>query len=248
MDFNSNLNNLFTNYQNQQNYKMQKYDVNGDGKINSKDQTALNKEKTELLKNKNLLFDVNGDGQFTQADVDMFVKGDFDGDGETSALEEKFVKQYKNSLEVGWSATYNNGSSPFDSVDSSSAASYEGISSNSSNQTFIYNDYQSIQDSAVPLSSINFGEVSLGRQELPEVIYVAPGDDIRWDPTDFLDLKDIHIEGGSEGKYLVLDPTTNTYYAADSSGSVFADGGDDSDWNAISVDRLLSEDTEIDTK
>ena len=98
MDFNSNLNNLFTNYQNQQNYKKQKFDVNGDGKINSKDQTALNKEKTELLKNKNLLFDVNGDGQFTQADVDMFVKGDFDGDGETSALEEKFVKQYKNDL------------------------------------------------------------------------------------------------------------------------------------------------------
>ena len=167
---------------------------------------------------------------------------------ENGATRNEFVKQYKNNLEVGWSATYNNGSSPFDSVDTSSSASYDGVSSNSSNQTFIYNDYQSIQDSAVPLSSINFGEVSLGRQELPEVIYVAPGDNIRWDPTDFLDLKDIHIEGGSEGKYLVLDPTTNTYYAADSSGSVFADGGDDSDWNAISVDRLLSEDTEIDTK
>ena len=167
---------------------------------------------------------------------------------ENGATRNEFVKQYKNNLEVGWSATYNNGSSPFDSVDTSSSASYDGVSSNSSNQTFIYNDYQSIQDSAVPLSSINFGEVSLGRQELPEVIYVAPGDNIRWDPTDFLDFKDIHIEGGSEGKYLVLDPTTNTYYAADSSGSVFADGGDDSDWNAISVDRLLSEDTEIDTK
>ena len=167
---------------------------------------------------------------------------------DNAVTREDFVDDYKHRVDVGWSATYNNGSSPFDSVDSSGAASYEGVSSNTSNQTFIYNDYQSIQDSAVPLSSINFGEVSLGRQELPEVIYVAPGDNIRWDPTDFLDLKDIHIEGGSEGKYLVLDPTTNTYYAADSSGSVFADGGDDSDWNAISVDRLLSEDTEIDTK
>ena len=167
---------------------------------------------------------------------------------DNAVTREDFVDDYKHRVDVGWSATYNNGSSPFDSVDSSGAASYEGVSSNTSNQTFIYNDYQSIQDSAVPLSSINFGEVSLGRQELPEVIYVAPGDNIRWDPTDFLDLKDIHIEGGSEGKYLVLDPTTNTYYAADSSGSVFADGGDDSDWDAISVDRLLSGDTEIDTK
>ena len=39
--FNSNLNNLFKNYQQQQQYNKKAFDVNGDGKINSKDKKVL---------------------------------------------------------------------------------------------------------------------------------------------------------------------------------------------------------------
>lgn len=168
--------------------------------------------------------------------------------GDKTYTRNEFVNSYKNNLEVGWSATYNNGSSPFDSVGSSSSVSLDGVSSNTSGNSFVYNDPTAVHDNAVALSSINFGEVSLGREQLPEVIYVAPGDDIRWDPFDLFDMKDIHIEGGDTGKYLVLDPNTNTYYAMNSDGSFLADGGNDYDLSSISADRLLSGDTKINTK
>lgn len=168
--------------------------------------------------------------------------------GDKTYTRNEFVNSYKNNLEVGWSATYNNGYSPFDSVGSSSSVSLDGVSSNTSGNSFVYNDPTAVHDNAVALSSINFGEVSLGREQLPEVIYVAPGDDIRWDPFDLFDMKDIHIEGGDTGKYLVLDPNTNTYYAMNSDGSFLADGGNDYDLSSISADRLLSGDTKINTK
>ena len=75
-DFNANLEKLFSNQKSEQKYseyskvssKQKKNtalwlaaDVNGDGKISSKDKTAMNKLEKELLKNPNL-FDVNGDG------------------------------------------------------------------------------------------------------------------------------------------------------------------------------------------
>lgn len=96
-DINSNLNNLFKNYQQQQNYKKKAFDVNGDGKINSKDKNELSKTEKNLLKDKTL-FDFNGDGKFTQADVDMFVKGDFNGDGVQSADELNFISTYEKEL------------------------------------------------------------------------------------------------------------------------------------------------------
>lgn len=93
-DFNSNLNNLFNNFQKQQQYNKKKFDVNGDGKINSKDATTLNTEKSKLLKEKNL-FDVNGDGLFSQNDVDMFIKGDVDGNGDITQEELNFISKFK---------------------------------------------------------------------------------------------------------------------------------------------------------
>ena len=116
MEFNSGLNNLFRNYQQQQQYtKYQKastedkndkslwegLDVNGDGKIDGTDKSKLNAEKNNLLKKENL-FDVNGDGVFNQADVDMFVKGDVNGDGKITEYEMNFVSAYKNKLKTSF--------------------------------------------------------------------------------------------------------------------------------------------------
>lgn len=115
-------------------------------------------------------------------------------------------------------------------------------------QTFIINDYDKLTANPAYLKTTNFAAISNGSEKLPEVIYVAPGETIRWDPTDFLDLKDIKIEGGSDGRYLVLDPSTNTYYTLNSDGTYFADGGGDTDFSTISAERLLSEHTTIKTK
>ena len=95
--FNSNLNNLFKNYKQQQKYAQKAYDVNKDGKINKNDKKELENKEKDILKKSNL-FDVNGDGKFNQKDIDMFIKGDVDGDGKVSKTEETFVKEYKADL------------------------------------------------------------------------------------------------------------------------------------------------------
>ena len=93
-NFNTNLNNLFKNYQQQRQYANKNFDVNGDGKINSKDKTQLTNTEKNLLKNSKL-FDVNLDGKFDQKDVDMFLKGDVNGDGKVTDEEKNFIKEYK---------------------------------------------------------------------------------------------------------------------------------------------------------
>ena len=100
MDFNSNLNNLFQNYQQQQKYAKKKFDANKDGKINNKDKTYLANKETNLLKKSNI-FDFNNDGV---TDInDLFIisseRGiDFNNDGEYSDLEKAFLSDYKTKI------------------------------------------------------------------------------------------------------------------------------------------------------
>ena len=95
MEFNSNLNNLFNNFQRQK-------ELNENAGTKSKreilaEKNQLNKEKRALLDNKNL-FDVNNDGKFDQKDIDMFVKGDVNGDGEVSQDEKDFINLYTDKM------------------------------------------------------------------------------------------------------------------------------------------------------
>lgn len=108
-NFNSDLNSLFKNFQKQNTYsKYEKasekdkknkalwtsIDTNKDGKINETDKSKFDLNETKLLKKENL-FDVNADGKLNQKDVDMFIKGDVNGDGKVSADEKAFIKEYK---------------------------------------------------------------------------------------------------------------------------------------------------------
>ena len=95
--FNTKLNKLFKNYQQQQKYAKKKFDVNGDGRISSKDEEQLTNTEKKLLEKKTL-FDVNGDGKYNQSDIDMFVKGDVNGDGKITQEELNFIAKYKNEL------------------------------------------------------------------------------------------------------------------------------------------------------
>ena len=107
--FNTNLNNLFSNFQKKQKYSQYKgasktdkenmslwndIDLNGDGKITSADRNKISSEASALKKAEKL-FDVNGDGKFDQKDVDMFLKGDVNGDGKVTQQEKDFVAEYK---------------------------------------------------------------------------------------------------------------------------------------------------------
>ena len=201
-----------------------------------------------------LMTDGDGKNYYTlsnDGDAQVYVDGEngpevyTQSNGEIVSRDD-FVDYRKNNRDYSWSATYNNGTSPFDSVGSTDTVNFDGVSSNTSDNSYVVNNIDSIKESAVPLSSINFGEVKIGNEKLPDVIYVAPGDDIRWDPFDFLDQKDIHIEGGTDGKYLVLDPSSNTYYTVNNDGTFHADGGDNFSYSDISYDRLVSGDTNID--
>ena len=95
--FNSDLRNLFNNFQKQQKYKDSKFDANKDGKVNSNDEKFLKNKETNLLKKENI-FDVNGDGNFNQKDVDMFLKGNVNGDKTTTQEEKDFINFYKNTF------------------------------------------------------------------------------------------------------------------------------------------------------
>lgn len=97
LNFNANLNSLFKNFKQQLQYDEKAFDVNGDGKIDSKDEKALTTERKNLLKNENL-FDVNGDGKFDQNDIDMFVKYDYDANGKTTKTEKAFIEEYKTTM------------------------------------------------------------------------------------------------------------------------------------------------------
>ena len=81
--FNSDLNKLFQNFKQQQ--------------LNTGDKSTLLKEEEDLKKKENL-FDVNGDGKFNQNDIDMFIKGNVDGNNEVSKEELTFISKYKDEL------------------------------------------------------------------------------------------------------------------------------------------------------
>ncbi len=96
--FNSDLKNLFKNFKQQQQYGKKAFDANNDRKVNSEDKRYLLSKKENLLNNNNNLFDVNGDGKFNQADIDMFVKGDVNGNKKITKVELSFVSAYKNDM------------------------------------------------------------------------------------------------------------------------------------------------------
>ena len=95
--FNSDLQNLFSNFKNQQKYAKKAYDANNDGSIDNKDKEFLLEQEKALLDKKSI-FDVNGDGIFDKSDIDMFVKGDVDGLCGTTKLEKAFVSKYKDNI------------------------------------------------------------------------------------------------------------------------------------------------------
>ncbi|MBQ7450576.1 EF-hand domain-containing protein, partial [bacterium] len=99
MEFNSNLNNLFKNFQQQQKFDKKAFDVDGDGKINkNKDKKALTDEKNKLLKQENL-FDVNNDGKVDLSDMISISKGvDIDGNGKVDDYENEFFNTFKTQI------------------------------------------------------------------------------------------------------------------------------------------------------
>lgn len=66
--------------------------------LTSNSKTNISNAEKKILNEKKTLFDVNRDGKFNQTDIDMFVKGDIDGDGKVSSDEFNFISKYKDAF------------------------------------------------------------------------------------------------------------------------------------------------------
>ena len=74
-------------------------------KTNSQSNFSNNEKK--IMDDNKSIFDINGDGKFNQTDIDMFVKGDVDGDGKVSSDEFNFISKYKDAFAAAMSKNTN---------------------------------------------------------------------------------------------------------------------------------------------
>ena len=150
-----------------------------------------------------------------------------------------FVKDRKVNMDYQWNITYNNGT-PYEEIGGTKANFTDGVAH--SDYTYVSYDPQYLADNATTLGDFDRGKVSSGSQSLPDFLYVAPGQKIKYDkPWDF---GDNVIEGGEKGKYLIYDSSRDAYFVADDNGS-YKTSSDGTFQLWISREQLLNERTTI---
>lgn len=152
---------------------------------------------------------------------------------------EDFVNDRKHNLDYYWNTTYNNGTSPYQSVSEEIDSSFTAKVDNPSQGNIVY-DTSYLNQQATTLNQMDLGQIGLGRENTPEVIYLAPNQSIKYDkPWDTYDNK---IDGGANGAYLVYDSATDAYYKIAEDGS-YNTGSDGTFGLWISREQLLDERT-----
>ena len=152
-----------------------------------------------------------------------------------------FVNSYRQNLDVQWNETFNNGTSPYTSVGTEINTSFtDNVNQNNVGTSYVTYDTNYLSSNKATLDSIDRGALYSGTAEKPDVIYLAPGQEITYDKP--WDTYDNTISGGDSGKYLVYDSDANGYYVVNSNGSY--DSSDTYFGGFISYDQLLDQRTE----
>ncbi len=216
-------------------------------KVVSGQEVVLNGEKCYFL-----MRDSQGNNYYvksTDANAQVFVA---DENGNLSPYlnytnnkivsRESFVNDRKYNMDYYWNIEYNNGVTPYDDVGSTVDSSFTANVSNPSQGMVTYSqDY--LQNNATTLDAFDRGTYGLdGNTPMPEVLYIAPGQSIKYDkPWDTYDNK---ISGGSNGTYLVYDSSSDAYYVI-KDGSYYSTRSNGTFGAWISREQLLNERTTI---
>lgn len=154
---------------------------------------------------------------------------------------EDFVNDRKQNLDYYWNTTYNNGTSPYQSVSNEVDSSFTAKVSNPNQGNVVY-DTNYLNQQATTLNQLDMGQIGLGRENTPEVIYLAPNQSIKYDKP--WDTYDNEIKGGANGTYLIYDSNTDAYYKIADDGS-YNTRSDGTFGLWISREQLLDERTTI---
>jgi hypothetical protein len=149
---------------------------------------------------------------------------------------EDFVDSYKGYTNWSWNEVFNGGTSPYQSVSPEIDASFDI----NTGRTQVNYGIDYLRDNASTLNSIDIGDISLGRAEKPEIIYLAPGQSIEYDIP--WNTYDNYISGGESGTYLVYDSNANGYYVVDSTGT-YHNSSNNVTRAFISYDELINDRT-----
>ncbi|MDE5888512.1 MAG: hypothetical protein K2H20_00660 [Bacilli bacterium] len=154
---------------------------------------------------------------------------------------DEFVDYNKRNLDYYWKVTYNNGTSPYDSIGTYVDSSFTSKVANP-NQELVQFSEDYLNANAVTLDEFDRGAYSLGKvDELPAVIKIAPGQKIFYNKP--MSMNDREFAGGENGIYIVYDSTKDAYFAL--KDGAYKTGNDGNLVPYITSEQLLSDRTSI---
>lgn len=219
--------------------------VNSSITVSSGQEVSLNGEKCYFL-----MRDSSGKDYYVKSldsTAQVFVN---DGSGQLTPYtsyssdkivsREDFVNDRKHNMDYQWNITYNNGTSPYDSVGTNVEKSFTQ-NVDHPDYTFVNYDSNYLQSNATTLTQLS--GMSNSSQELPEVVYIAPNQSIKYDKP--WDTYDNVINGGNEGAYMIYDSTKDAYFVLKNGAYNTRSEGTFGLW--ISRDQLFDERTSITT-
>lgn len=152
---------------------------------------------------------------------------------------EDFINTRRNYTDCQWNVTYNNGLSPYQEIGTEVNQSFTENVPHPEYTKVVYDDAY-LHTNAVTLDQLDRGNIGLGNEEVPSVLYVAPGQSIKYDVP--WSLNDNAINGGDNGVYLVYNPERQAYFKIDENGG-YETVNEGTFGLSISKDQLLSSNT-----
>lgn len=191
----------------------------------------------------------NGLETYTNGKGEIMSRADFVSTIDSTATSNANVPSQ---FAVSFNESFYDGTSPYSSVSNEIDASFTDGYDAKPGQAYYSNhgieyvptvearvvSYDVEKLSPVTLDEIDRGKISLNEASRPDVIYLGPGQKIKYDGS-----IDFTFTGGDSGSYLVYDEKMNGYYMLDSNGTYASD--DLSNGKFMTVDEVFGENSEF---